>query len=262
MIDLSSICGLEVLFDKNKRKLIFSNEIERGIDEVVSLQSLYPILLNRFLKYPEVVYFHHKNISQRGITRNDKVRYDLILVPGGVLGIECNKTHIFGNDEDTQKLDSVIEVILGEIVVNIQFTPKCDRSSWEYNSLPTRVQELYLVKLKRGNKLGIPNGFTYTFINTTSESAIVSKVTTIDRTEIDYNLVRKEKGLAYYLISKNSKVEVVANPKYRYHSKVKINSFEKFLQTNKEKFGLPDMNQNRLPLFSLFSENLLEPLFV
>lgn len=210
MIDLSGISGLPIKFDAEKVSITFDDCVNCDNIVKVPLSEMIPILLNKFLKYPEMVYSHHRNITN-GEGPLDKITYDLITIPYGLLGIEYIRTHVYKSDFQKDKFDCVVEVLTGKLTVVLQ---KNQQSEDPYQ-FETIVEEMQLVEITQGQKFAIPTGYLYTFINTETFPVVFSRVSGKNHKEIDYNMLKKEKGLAYYIISKNARIEIVPNPKYK-----------------------------------------------
>jgi len=229
MIDLTDVSGMPIKFDDEKGRFYFAEDLAYEGEYTVALSEIIPILLNRSLKYPEVVYKYSRNIYSKAVgSFSSNISFDLLYVPFGLLGIEYIKTHVYYNSAcDENKMDCIIEVLYGELTVVMQ--KNCNKESdFEYD---TKVDELIVVTLHKGNRLAIPTGVFYTFINTGGGPLILSKVSSPNWKPIDYSILRKEKGLACYIISKNAKVETVANPKYKIEGKVRAIPYKKFLQS-------------------------------
>jgi len=91
----------------------------------------------------------------------------------------------------------------------------------------TSVEEGLIVKLKCGEKLAVPQGYFYNFINTEDDPVVFVRIHKGDDL-VDYTILRRERGLAYYCIRKNARQEIVHNPIYRTVPKIKslrANSF-------------------------------------
>jgi oxalate decarboxylase/phosphoglucose isomerase-like protein (cupin superfamily) len=251
MIDLSEIGGLPIKFDESRVKMYCNDGVECETEFFVPLSHLSPILLNKYLRYPETVYKHHKNIGSKD-TKNKNFNYDLIFLPYGLLGIEYVKTHIYYSKHKEGKYDCIVEVMYGELTVLMQ---KNQEEVDEYSTV-TPVEEIVIVSLKKGQRLAIPTGVFYTFANTGMTSALFSKLSSKQHKEIDYEILRKEKGLAFYLISKNAKIEVVANPKYKTSSRLRILNIDKLRKLNLTKYLYEPLYQNTDPVYKLFINNL------
>jgi len=251
-MDLFSICGLPIKFDEEKGRFYFDEELTYEGEFTVALSEIIPILLNRSLKYPEIVYKYNKNIYTKSVGNiTPNISYDLMYIPFGLLGIEYVKTHVYFSNLVKNKFDCIIEVLHGELTVVMQKN-KLKENDYEYD---TQVDELTVVRLGKGNKLAIPTGFFYTFVNTGIGSLVLSKLSSPNWKPIDYSMLRKEKGLACYIISKNAKVETVANPKYKIEGIVEAIPYKKFLQLLSTDSALYDeLSEDSLPLSQLINK--------
>ncbi len=226
MIDLSEVSGLPVKFDEEKGKFYFNDDVICAQEKHVTLSEIVPILLNKYLKYPEIVYKQSKSIATKGITLPSNITYDLMYVPYGLLGIEYMKTHVYFGDYAESKYDCIVEVLHGDLTLVMQKNRERE-DDYQYD---TYVDELSIVNLRRGQKIAIPTGVFYTFVNTGNCPLILSKVSSNNQKEIDYSMLRREKGLACYIISKNAKIETVANPKYKVSGRLKPTSYKQFVE--------------------------------
>lgn len=213
MVTLSLLAGAEIGFDENSERIRYDqNHISCDQIRDVRLQDINPVLLNKSLRYPEYVYSHHDRLVPNAEKDNwpKNCGFDLIAIPVGLLGIEYVKTHVFYADEHGGRVASVIQVFNGSVTVLMQKNkPKKDMFD-----IDTHVDQMYLVKVKTGEKLAIPAGYMYTFINTSNLPVVFSRVVGTEHV-LDYTKIKRENGLAYYVIAKNARTEMVANPRYR-----------------------------------------------
>lgn len=211
--------ALDIQYDLESNKLLYGKNLKYEYLQKVDLNAINPTLLNRSLTYPESVYEEYIGVSKISDScfTNSDISYDIINLPPGLLGIEFIKTHIFYSEAGSQKdkISSTIEVLLGEVLILMQ-------KNREYDGVMSKcmVSNAYIVKVKKGEKCSIPEGFFYTFINTTPEAAIFSRAYR-EYKLADYNEIRKTKGLAYFCIRKNGKLEIVLNPQYKQSPKLK-----------------------------------------
>ncbi len=222
MVDLFEVSGLPLKFDEEHCQIHTSPEVRFESEKLVTLKEIIPILLNKSLRYPEKVYRQYHNLTN-GKPSNPNVSYDVVVLPIGLLGIEFIKTHIFYSDAKDGYYDSMIEVLSGNLTVLIQK----NREKLDPLQFETYVDEVGIFTLRKGERLSIPTGYFYTFFNTGVTPVVFAKVAAINHDKTNYEMFRREKGLAYYLISKNAKVEIVANPKYKIDCKVKFYNTKK-----------------------------------
>lgn len=250
MIDLNEVCGLPVQFDNENSTFVLSPELNCEGEYKVKLSDIVPVLLNKYLKYPEIVYTHRRNITFEGFEA-DGISYDLMHIPFGLLGIEYMKTHVYYSNEEQGKYDCIVEVIQGEMTAVLQKNqPKVDE--WQFD---TSIDDLSILVLRKGHKLAIPRGYYYTFVNTGSVPLIISKVSSSSRNSvIDYATLRREKGLACYIISKNAKIETVANPKYKVPSKLKPTGIGTFIEKKSQDEQQKEIFKTKDPLAKIVTK--------
>lgn len=246
MVDLTEISGLPIKLDEQTGALYFDECIECETNRHVELVEIIPVLLNKYLKYPEIVYRHHKKVKDKNKAyKEDGLRYDILSIPYGLLGIEYIRTHVYFSEYQKDKFDSVVEVLSGSVTVVMQKNAEND----DPYAFEKYVEEIVLVRLEKGQKFAIPTGVYYTFVNTEMFPAVVAKVAGHNHKEIDYSILSKERGLAYYIISKNARLEVVANPKYKVLNKPRECTREELL--NRNEFVVSGFNLEELPLYNL-----------
>lgn len=252
MIDLSVISGLPIFFDEENFTITTSPEARFCSDCHVSLKDLNPILLNKSLRYPELVYREYKSLSN-GKTYNPKFSYDVLVLPSGLLGIEYIKTHVYHSDEIEGLYDCMVEVLSGNLTVLMQKNaPKEDIYQFD-----TFVDEVLVFSLKRGERLTIPTGYYYTFFNTTVAPVVFAKVATQNHLPTDYTTFQRYKGLAYFLISKNAKVEIVANPRYKLRCRAKLYNTKRIAQ-EESPYIHKKLVENKEPIYDfLFEEDFI-----
>jgi len=251
MIDIAEVSGLPLKFDADSEKFIFDSDIAFDSEYYVPLQEISPILLNKYLRYPERVYKHIKNIHTSGTPEND-TSYDLIYLPFGLLGIEFIKTHVFFSEYSDGKSGCIVEVFYGNLTVVIQR----NREKEDPYQMETYVEDINIITLKKGERLAIPTGVYYTFVNTGIVPVIFSKIVSKGSAQIDYSTMRRERGLAYFLISKNAKIEIVANPKYKISCQLKCSTLRRLMNDASSPFIRKETHATHDPLYQLFMENL------
>lgn len=249
MIDLSDICGLPITFDKEAASISYDKCVSCANLDRVPLASIIPTLLNKYLKYPEVVYSHHKNIVHiDDLDGLNGFTYDILIVPYGLLGIEYIRTHVYYSERKEGKYDCIVEVLSGSLTVVMQRNAE---SEDEYD-FEKKVESMRIVELKKGERIAIPTGYYYTFANTSTEPIVFSRVAGSSKQPIDYNTLQKERGLAYYVISKNARTEVVPNPKYSIKNEVELLSLEEVLE--EDAFFIAQLYEPPRPLYHVFAQ--------
>lgn len=219
MVTLLELSGVPIIFDEDQERLRYDEaQMHCRCSQSVRLSDISPTLLNKSLRYPEDVYMHHVDVIPRNQLADwpTTYHYDILSIPVGLLGIEYVKTHVFDTEEGRGSQACVVEVLRGALTVLLQKNfPRKDIFDIE-----TKVSDVMLIKVSTGEKLAIPCGYMYTFVNAEMVPVVFSRVI-ISEHVLDYQRIKRENGLAYYLIAKNARLETVANPRYRQLAPVK-----------------------------------------
>ncbi|HEX9804143.1 MAG TPA: glucose-6-phosphate isomerase family protein [Candidatus Dojkabacteria bacterium] len=212
MRSLQDLSSLPIYFDEKDTILTIGEEVLLDERERISLKSLIPGLLNKALIYPVEVYEEHRNLryahDDEKIGRN--ITYDILFLPEGLLGIEYIKSHIYysPNGNSPGITSTIIEVIMGSITIFLQ--KNATRGELDFE---TTVEDVIIIDAREGEKVVLPKGYFYTFINTSESPVIISRVYR-NKGIADYVSLKKEQGLSYFCIRKNARREFVKNPKY------------------------------------------------
>lgn len=212
---LAAIPGYQILFDEQAERLNYDpKEIACIGVSAVRLNEINQILLNSAVRYPTEVYYSHKHVipCQQDKSWPEPLRYEVNVIPVGLLGIEYLKTHVFATDnQQTFRKACVVEVLSGKLVVLMQKNlPRKDAFDIE-----VRVEEFNVVYLNSGDKLAIPVGYLYTFVNAETRPVVFSRLVGTEHLHDYKKHMQKVRGLAYYAIAKNARMELVRNPRYR-----------------------------------------------
>ncbi|MCS7317795.1 MAG: hypothetical protein NZZ41_05760 [Candidatus Dojkabacteria bacterium] len=246
MRDLSLYSGFPLIFNTNKSSLEFQNDFKFFDCDVVKISDIRNILLSKSVVYPDIVYYRYKQITSPMLSKSPRnFQYDIFVLPNGNVGIEFVKTHIYfsGSNEDQNKIDSIVQVFTGQVILILQKYHNVDVSSIEYLMLPTKIECCYLIKLNAGDRFFIPPGYFYSFTNIHYHPAVFGFVTVANKTHVNYDvMLHKEKGLALFLIQRGSKVEIVRNSQYKLEPKVKILTLNKFYSFFPD-FDVPDTDK-------------------
>ena len=227
MVSLLDTCSLDISFDAENNKIIYGEGVKPAATSKIILRQLIPTLLNKSLSYPEEVYEEHNRVRSecdQEMLGKTEISFDVICLPAGLLGVEYIKTHIYYTPDNPEhkKFSTIIEVHYGILTVIMQKNAPKEEFDFE-----THVNEGLLVKVRKGQKFVVPQGYLYTFINTEDEPVLFVRI--YKRNSIlDYTLLKRERGLAYYCIRKNARQEIVLNPLYRNSPRIKEIPPEKF----------------------------------
>lgn len=228
MVTLLSNCTLGISLDTKSNTVLLSEDLVTNPPQTISLLSLLPTLLNKSLSYPQDVYneynavYHHDD----DFLAQSDVSFDIIYLPPGLLGIEYIKSHIYYNSQEAThgSYSTIVEVLYGELTIILQENKPYED---EFDFEPT-VTKGYMIKVLQGEKCAIPKGYFFTFVNATEGPIIFVKINKAI-SHADYNLLKREGGLAYYCIRKNAREEIVLNPRYRNTPKIRHLKADHFL---------------------------------
>ena len=210
-IDLQKISGLPISFDEKKIDLEFQGNFpfikksERTLDE-----------LRPYLKNPDVknclpagrqglgpVYRVWRNAHLA--TDNEKInshnlRYDLTLVPPGIIGNEFVKT---AGHYHKKPYPEIYEVLLGRAYFLIQ-----------------SESIVYLAEAGPGEKFIIPPSFGHNTINVFNEPLLMANFVS-EKAEYDYKPYENNHGAMYYFVPGGELVNIEKNPNYKLIPEIK-----------------------------------------
>jgi glucose-6-phosphate isomerase len=197
MKDISQQCGLPISIAEEDGKLystspelIIPREGKRTYDQLQDV-TIEPIEEQQ----KEYAYLVYRNVFMRrdsGAFLSSQLRYNLIVMPPGVIGNEYLKTlgHFHSSKPGTLiSYAEIYEIILGEAIFLIQ---KMDASF-------QTVTEHYIYTCKQGEKMIIPPGFGHTTINATQGTLVMGNIMTIDN-DPNYEVFKRFKGASYRVL--------------------------------------------------------------
>lgn len=198
MINLEKTSGLPIQMRDD-----YSLEFGEGLQPVVPSVREFSAMKS-YLKDPNAtfwnkgVYYMYRNIAKQEdrekITASG-IQYDITVVLPGKMGDEFAKTigHYHSFEEGaTVRYPEVYEVIYGRAVFIIQSaSPDLER-----------LEEVYAVKMERGEKVLVPPGFGHVLINPTDD-VVVTANWQPSKNVSDYSSYEKHNGAAYYVVESN-----------------------------------------------------------
>ena len=158
------------------------------------LEELRGVLFDSRSRGPEEVYRVYRGIGQR-----DNKVISVTVMPPGKIGREFVKTYGHyhqGPGEETYF------ILYGEATFLLQ-----------KQSGRGKIEEVRLVEARAGQECLIPEGFGHCLINT-GEKAVVAADWESPKIGHVYKEIAERKGMAYFLLEKEGKVEAVPNPNY------------------------------------------------
>src|SRR4030042_5983706 len=183
MINLQDFSGLPLLFNSPDYSLNPAGEISIRSVNRMKLDSIRPILLNKTLRYPTYIYTEYTDITlqkHKDLFDKNKLHFSILVIPPGLLGIEYTKTHIFSPDNDRNNITAIIDIVSGFGSVLIQkIKEKCEFD------IDTEVAFVSLFRVKRGDRIVVPQKYMYTLINAGTRALVAARLYEDDG-KIDY----------------------------------------------------------------------------
>jgi len=145
------------------------------------------VMMDPYASAPEELYYM---IRRPGM--------NITVLPEYRLGQEYPKTYGHFHQPESEE---TYEILLGDAAILIQkgIDP---------------VEEIRLVRLKKGDSFTVPKGYAHSLINLGK-----SPVVTLDNHDPakfanNYDPIREKRGFAYYITEESGKVQTAPNPKY------------------------------------------------
>ncbi len=209
-IDLRKSSGIPLSYngtDLQPQGLKFRNVLTIDIDEI------RPQLLNKSLSCPQNFYRKWEFLDGEDIFLEKGLQVNFYTVQPNLAGIEYVKTIA----AECDKYPKIIESVYGGGIVLMQKYKNPDD-----NRILKKI-------LRKGDKVIIPGGFTYVIINTRQNSNLIA-VEISAKDSCTRNVLDDNNGMAYYVIRKNAKQEIVRNPEYKIVNNIEKTDWEKILQ--------------------------------
>ena len=194
-IDLKQSSGLPLYYseeDLQPQGLTIKDTVTFCIDSIRSQ------LLNEELDCPEIFYKKYKDIDKDGVFKEQNLQINIYLIYPNLAGIEYTKTFA----TKSSKRPRILDIIYGGGIILLQ----------KYES-PIK-NRIIKIQVKKGQKIIVPAGYTCTIVNSRQGSNLI--VLELLSRDANTKIVLDDKGgMAYYIIRKNAKPEIVRNPKYK-----------------------------------------------
>jgi len=194
-IDLRSSCGFPIIYDGEElqvKDFSFKKKIEITIDDVRSQ------LLNKELNCPQIFYKKYKGLDNNDLYKEKGIKINFYVLPPNLAGIEFVKTRA----TRCAKYPRIFDFAYGNATVLIQ------------KYISPRKNRIIKVSVRKKDKIIIPPGYEVVVVNTRQNCNLI--FAEYYCTNAKPRVVLDERnGLAYYIIRKNAKQEVVRNPSFK-----------------------------------------------
>jgi glucose-6-phosphate isomerase len=215
MIDLQKVSGLPVELDENTFTLKFKAPLENMVPSVRVFAEMQPVLMDKDARPNpdrEELYYMYRDVhmpEHEKSIRDNKVRYDITVIPPAMVGKEFVKTvghfhsRVPGEDYDYPE---IYEVLHGQALFLIQ---KMDQED------PNKLRTVMAIKASKGEKVVYPPNYGHIIVNIGHEVLVTANWVSSEYTA-DYKSVADKHGMAYYVIKGTSdrQFEIVANKNY------------------------------------------------
>ena len=214
MIDLEKQSGLQMLWDRATKQIVFKEEAAGNISpqpDIRRLQDMRSLLLDRQAAGADELYYMYRDIAldhDRNLIRQKGLRYDITVIVPGTLGLEYVKTagHYHPEKPGTGlTYPEVYEVLHGRAHYLLQ-RPHPEQ--------PGQLDTVILIAAKPGDKVLIPPHFGHITINPGDDYLIMSNWVAAGFSSI-YEPMREVGGGAYFEIRTEEGSEFVPNQNCR-----------------------------------------------
>lgn len=190
-VDLQKISGLPIFLNKEKLELQFKGDFPFVKKSERSLEELRPYLKNpKANKGPDPVYYvwrYTHLASDNEKINSHNLRYDLTLMPAGMIGGEFVKTA----GHYHKPYPEVYEVLIGRAYSLIQ-----------------SESAVYLAEVGPGEKFIIPPSFGHNTINVFNEPLLIANFVS-EKAIYDYNPYKNNRGAMYYFLADGKMIDLV-----------------------------------------------------
>lgn len=210
MIDLEKQSGLQMLWDRATKQIVFKEEAAGNISPqpgIRRLQDMRGLLLDRQAAGIDELYYMYRDIAldhDRDLIRQKGLRYDITVIVPGTLGLEYVKTagHYHPEKPGTGlTYPEVYEVLHGRAHYLLQ-RPHPEQ--------PGQLDTVILIAAKPGDKVLIPPHFGHITINPGDDYLIMSNWVAAEFSSI-YEPMSEVGGGAYFEIYTEEGSEFVPN---------------------------------------------------
>lgn len=209
--NLKSSSGLPLYFTGEE---IQSEEFEASSSSTVELDDIRPQLLNQELDCPDTFYTKYKDIDNKdGHFKKQDLRVNIILMKPNLAGIEFVKSKA----TKCKSYPRLFEIVYGGGNILLQ------------KYIGPEENKVFRLQVKKGDKFIVPPEYAICLVNTRQASTLIAvEISSRDaRTRV---VLEDKRGMSYYIIRKNAKVEVVRNPAYKRIDKIEKLDTDKILK--------------------------------
>jgi len=222
MIDLKQNSGLPITLTDDFH-LKFSEPLIQVEPGVRTFEEMIAVLMDeKAVPNPTMaeMYYMYRDVhlpDDEKVIRENNLRYDLTVIPAGMIGEEFNKTvghyHplVAGSNLAYPEL---YEVITGDVLFLIQ----------KIGDNEKELSDIQAIRAKAGDKIIYPPGYGHIIVNIGTTPVVTSNWVAADF-DSDYKPVKDMRGMGYYVLADSANgYKFVLNPKYEYVPTIKVSS--------------------------------------
>jgi hypothetical protein len=209
-IDLKNSSGFQMNFNGDNlevKDFSFKEVREISIDEIRNQ------LLNKELSCPDVFYKKYKELDDNDMYKSKDIHINFYTLKPNLAGIEYVKTRA----TRCNRYPRIIETVHGGATIILQ----------DYNG--PKTNRIIITTTKKKQKIIVPPGFAIGIVNARQNSNLVfaeyMSINAKPKVVLD-----DRDGLAYYIIRKNAKQEIVRNPSYKIVNEPEITNWDSIIE--------------------------------
>jgi oxalate decarboxylase/phosphoglucose isomerase-like protein (cupin superfamily) len=209
--NLKSSSGLPLYFTGEELQ---SEKFQASSSSTIELEDIRPQLLNQELDCPDTFYTKYKDVDNEDEHfKKQDLRVNMILMKPNLAGIEFVKSKA----TKCKNYPRLFEIVYGGGNVLLQ------------KYVGPEENKVFRLQVKKGSKFIVPPGYAICLVNTRQASTLIAVEISCRDARIRVVLEDK-RGMSYYIIRKNAKVEVVRNPAYKRIDKIEKLDAEEILK--------------------------------
>lgn len=224
MQNLKAMSGLDLKLNTKKHLLALGEELTKVKPATRFLKDMKEVLVDKEITAPSELYYMYRDlhkIKDKADIRKSKLRYDVTVIRSDRLGNEFMKT---AGHYHPGYFGELYEILDGAAWCLLQ--KKTDEDH-------TIIEDVILIKAKRGDKIVIPPKYGHILINTGKDDLVTSNWVSSEFCS-EYELYREMNGAAYFIFEDSAGVRFEVNPRYKSVPKIRVATPSKIIQ----KFGL------------------------
>jgi glucose-6-phosphate isomerase len=239
LLNLKRTSGLDLKLDSKTGQFIFGADLTAPSAAIRNIREMQEVLLDTAISQPEELYYMYRDVylvKDAPLLKKNNLRYDVTVIKPDRLGRELMKT---AGHYHPGTFGELYEILYGRAFCLLQ---KPD--SGDYNI----IEDVILVQADSGQKIVIPPGYGHILINPGPQYLVTSNWVS-SRFSSEYELYKKAKGAAYFLVTADStgKIQFIKNPFFKQFKPIRFARPAKQL----DRFGL----RQNYPIYPIITQD-------